>query len=242
MDRAGRTAIITVSTILSTIGFGMMAICLSFLDRHGRVPHKVARIWARSILMVSGVPVRVEGLAHVDPDRPAIYMANHQSLFDIPVLLAHLPVQFRWLAKAELFTIPLFGYAMRRAGYISIDRSDRKSAFQSLKRAALAIREGASVLIFPEGTRSADGSIGLFKKGGFILAVDAGVPVVPVVVHGTRAIMPKQTFRIAGGSVSVRLHPPVMAGDYSRRTKDALIHRIRAVIMTSFNADGIEAP
>ena len=117
------------------------------------------------ILFVSRIKVTVKGISNIDPSKSYIFMPNHQSNFDIPVLLGCLPAQFRWLAKAELFRIPLFGRAMRGCGYISIDRSNRKSAFRSLQKAADTIRNGVSVLIFPEGTRSLDGKIRSFKKG-----------------------------------------------------------------------------
>jgi 1-acyl-sn-glycerol-3-phosphate acyltransferase len=161
-------------------------------------------------------------------------MPNHQSNFDIPVLLGHLNVQFRWLAKVELFKIPIFGYAMKRAGYISIDRSNRKSAFKSLKRAAKIIREGVSVLIFPEGTRNKESNIGLFKKGGFVLAVDSGVPIVPVIIHGTRAIMPKKKLLIRPKDVILEIKKPIETRDYTRKTKEDLMEKVRQTISGSF--------
>ncbi len=220
--------------IASTMFFGTMAIVVSFASRSGNEPHKVARIWARWILRVSGIKVGVRGAANMDPDASCIFMCNHQSNFDIPALLAHLDSQFRWIAKAELFKIPIFGQAMARAGYISIDRSDRKSAFESLNRAARIIRNGVSVMIFPEGTRSHTGAILPFKKGGFILAVDSGVPLIPLIIHGTRAIMPKSTLRIRPGSVQIEIRPPIDASAYARKTKDALLERVRREITTSF--------
>jgi 1-acyl-sn-glycerol-3-phosphate acyltransferase len=223
-----------VWTVLATIFFGTMTIIVSFLDNKGENSHKVARAWAKSILLVSRVRVTVKGFSNIDPSKPYIYMPNHQSLFDIPVLLAHLKVQFRWLAKVELFKIPIFGQAMARAGYISIDRSDRKSAFESLNRAAKTIQNGASVLIFPEGTRSKDGTIIPFKKGGFVLAVDSGVSIIPVIVHGTRAIMPKKTFSITSGDVVLEIKPPIHSSDYSRKTKNDLMEKVRQVICESF--------
>jgi 1-acyl-sn-glycerol-3-phosphate acyltransferase len=171
-----RTTIVLAWTILATMFFGISSILASFLDKTGNIAHRVARIWAASILRVSGIRVKLNGLKNIDPSKSYIYMANHQSNFDIPVLLAHLPVQFRWLAKAELFKIPLFGLAMKRVGYISIDRSDFRSAVKSLKKAAETIRKGTSVVIFPEGTRSLDGKIHDFKKGGFIMAIDSRFP------------------------------------------------------------------
>ena len=157
--------------------WSLLAIAPSLVTRTGNPVHRVARTWSRSILAVSGIRVAVSGLERIDPARPYIFMSNHQSNFDIPVLLAHLPLQFRWLAKAELFKIPVFGRAMRGAGYISIDRADREAAFKSLGEAAETIRKGVAIMIFPEGTRSLDGTLKPFKKGGFVLAVDAGVPI-----------------------------------------------------------------
>ena len=161
-------------------------------------------------------------------------MPNHQSNFDIPVLLGYLSVQFRWLAKAELFKFPVFGRAMRGCGYISIDRSNRKSAFKSLWEAARTIREGTSVLIFPEGTRSQDGQIRPFKKGGFVLAVESGVPIVPVIIHGTWSIMPRNRWRIDPQNVLLEIKTPIETADYTRRTKDDLLAKVQQSIRESF--------
>ena len=153
-------------------------------------------------------------------------MVNHQSNFDIPVLLGRLPVQFRWLAKAELFRIPILGQGMRGSGYISIDRSNLRSAMRSLGKAADTIRNGTSVLIFPEGTRSPDGNLASFKKGGFVLTVDSGVPVIPMVICGTWSIMPKNRWMIRPQPVTLRILPPVDTTAFSRKTKDDLMDNI----------------
>jgi 1-acyl-sn-glycerol-3-phosphate acyltransferase len=229
-----RTAIIYVWTITATIIFGTSAIISAFLSKSGNLPHLLARAWARSILWVSGVRVSVNGAEHIDTDRSYIYMANHQSNFDIPVLLGCLPVQFRWLAKAELFKIPLFGRAMQGCGYISIDRTNRRSAFQSLERAAKTIRDGTSVIIFPEGTRSADGKIRSFKKGGFVLTLNAGVPIVPVIISGTWAVMPRSDLRIRPGRVTLEILPPVDTSQYTRKNKELLMDRIRNLLCENF--------
>ena len=229
-----RTFFIVVWTILVTMVFGVVTILVSFFSKKGNLPHIVARIWAKSILAASFIHVNVVGLSKIDPFKSYIFMSNHQSNFDIPVLLAHLPIQFRWLAKAELFKIPIFGYAMKRAGYISIDRSNRKSAFLSLKKAAQLIRNGVSVIIFPEGTRSSDGTISSFKKGGFVLAVDAGVPIVPVIIHGSRQIMPKNTLSIKSGTVTLQIQDPIETIEFNRKTKDKLLQKVRYVICDSF--------
>ncbi|MCP4349399.1 MAG: 1-acyl-sn-glycerol-3-phosphate acyltransferase [Desulfobacterales bacterium] len=220
-------------TVLVTVFFGTLTILVAFATGSSDSAHNVASMWAKSILFASRIKVTVKGSSNIDPGKSYIYMPNHQSNFDIPVLLAYLDVQFRWLAKAELFKIPIFGSAMKKAGYISIDRSDRKSAFESLGRAAEIIK-GASVLIFPEGTRSLDGKIRNFKKGGFVLAVDSGVPVVPVIIHGTRAIMPKKKMYIKPGNVVLEILEPVETSSYTRKNKDDLLEKIREIICNSF--------
>ena len=157
------TAMIAVWVLLATIVLGCLIIAMAFLIQKPDWFHLIARLWAKSILWVSWVKVEVKGFENLPKEGPCILMPIHQSNFDIPVLLGRLPVQFRWLAKAELFKIPIFGRGMRGCGYISIDRSNRKSAFLSLADAARKIRNGTSVLIFPEGTRSRDGEIGAFN-------------------------------------------------------------------------------
>jgi 1-acyl-sn-glycerol-3-phosphate acyltransferase len=232
-----QTLVIVVWTFLSTVVIASIVILGSFFSRNGNGLHVLARLWANSILWVSRVKITVTGSEKLDPQRSYIYMPNHQSNADIPLLLGRLPVQFRWLAKAELFRIPIFGRAMRGVGYISIDRSNRKSAFASLKRAAQTIRNGTSVLIFPEGTRSRDGRILPFKKGGFVLAVDAGVPIVPIVIRGTRDIIPKGHFMIHPAPVTMEILDPVETEAYTRKTKDALLERIRAILIDNFESE-----
>jgi 1-acyl-sn-glycerol-3-phosphate acyltransferase len=229
-----RTIFVIFWTIPLTIFFAVLAICSSFMSKSGNMPHRVARIWARCLLIVGGIRVSVKGYDNIDPQKPYIYMSNHLSNFDIPVLLAYLPVQFRWLAKAELFKIPIFGYAMQRAGYISINRSDRKSAIASLQQAAIKVRDGASILIFPEGTRSLEYRIQSFKKGGFVLAVDSGVPIVPVVINGTWRIMAKDRIWIQSGNVQLHIGKPIETSAFNRKTKDELMEKVRGVIIESF--------
>jgi 1-acyl-sn-glycerol-3-phosphate acyltransferase len=235
-----QTLIVIAWTVPATIFFAILAILISLVDPTGKGPHQVARTWAKSILIAGRIKVKVKGLSKIDPTTSCIYMCNHQSNFDIPVLLAYLKVQFRWLAKAELFRIPLFGFAMRRAGYISIDRTDRQAAFTSLKKAAKTIREGASVIIFPEGTRSPDGNISPFKKGGFVLALDSGIPIVPVILHGTRSIMPKKQLRIVPGTVVVEITEPIDISGYTKKNKEALMDRIRNIICEAFEKNRTE--
>lgn len=228
------TLVIAGWTVLMTIFLGFFAITSAFISKTGDSPHKVAQAWARQLLWVGGIDVTIRGLDHLTPGRSYIYMANHQSNYDIPVLLGRLPAQFRWLAKAELFKIPVFGLSMRGCGYISIDRSNRKRAFASLALAAETIRSGTSVMIFPEGTRSEDGAIKSFKKGGFVLSVDAGVPIVPIILTGTFDIMPKGRLMVRRGPVTMTICPPIETADYTRKTKDQLIEKVRETMITTF--------
>ena len=233
-----RTAFIILWVVLTTSFFSFIAITASFFSRTGDCVHIIARIWARSILMVSRVHVSINGLSNIEPHKSYIYMANHQSNFDIPVLLGCLPVQFRWLAKAELFKIPVFGRAMRGAGYVKIDRFNRESAFESISEAAQKMKNGVSVMIFPEGTRSKDGSITAFKKGGFVMAVDSGVPIVPVIIRGTWPIMAKSSLWINRGDVEMEIAKPINTSDYSRETKEDLMDKVRSVICQKFDVAG----
>ncbi len=225
-----RTAVIMAWVAAATLILGTAVIGHSLFFRTSRRVHRLAVAWARSILAVSRIRVDVHGVERVLRDRPYLFMSNHQSNFDIPILLGHLPVPFRWLAKAELFKIPIFGRAMRAAGYISIDRSDRESAFESLRRAADAIRGGVSIVVFPEGTRSRHGELKPFKKGGFVMAVDAGVPIVPIAIRGAHGIMPKGSLLIRPRNVTVCIGEPIETTSYTQATKEVLMEHVRHAI------------
>ena len=232
-----RTVAILLWVAAATLLMGLLVIALSLSAATAPAAQKVAQAWARSILAVSGVRVRVAGRERLDPAAAYICMSNHQSNFDIPVLLGHLPVPFRWLAKAELFKIPIFGRAMRAAGYIPINRTDRPAAIASLRRAAAAVRGGVSVVIFPEGTRSPDGTLKPFKKGGFVMAIEAGVPIVPVVLRGTFDIMPKSRLLIRPRDVTMAIGAPIATTAYRIDTKEALMDAVRNTLLRQLAAD-----
>ncbi|OGP92859.1 MAG: hypothetical protein A2Z19_04795 [Deltaproteobacteria bacterium RBG_16_54_18] len=195
--------------VIVTVILGAMAFITFPFDRRGHVIHRYARWWGWLILKANGVRVKVQGTEYLDDRRPCIYVCNHQGSFDIFSLLAYLRVPFRWLAKAELFKIPILGWAMRTAGYISLDRSAKKKAYQSMELAARKIKEGTSVVIFPEGSRSLDGALQLFMNGGFTLAIKAGVPVCPVAIAGSWQIMPRTTLRIKKGNIGIIISEPI---------------------------------
>jgi len=188
------------------------------------------RGWARIIARICGVPVLVEGLENLDPGQPYIFAANHQSQFDIFALQGYLGHDFRWLAKQELFRIPLFGPGMRLAGYIPVDRTHGRQAMKSLEAAAKRIAAGTSVIIFPEGTRSRDGSLQPFKAGGMVLAIKAGVPLVPVAILGSHEVLPKGKLLARPGRIVIRIGAPIATRDYQLKQKNELAERLRDAV------------
>ncbi len=218
--------------ILSTIFCGSMGLVLSFFDPRGRAQIKVARAWARSLLLFAGVRVSVEGLEKIDPNAGYVFVSNHLSYMDTPVVLSNIPVQFRFLAKQGLFQIPLLGTHLARAGHIPVPREDPRAAVKSLSRAAEIIRKhGISVLIFPEGGRSDDGELHPFKEGAAYIAIKAGVPVVPVAIIGTREVMAMGSATIRRGRVRLRIGDPIPAADLALRDRHALTEQVRERIL-----------
>ena len=185
------------------------AVIAGLFDATGRVGHACARFWSRGLLSAARIRLAVDGLEQVPMDGPVVYMGNHQGNFDINALSLAIPRQFSWIAKEELFRYPIFGAAMRRAGYIPLDRSDGRKALKSIKQAADRIASGTSVVIFPEGTRTVDGSLLPFKRGAFILAAKAGVPIVPFTINGSRAINPRNRMELYPGTIRVSFSAPI---------------------------------
>jgi 1-acyl-sn-glycerol-3-phosphate acyltransferase len=217
-------AFIAVHSLLASL----WGIFLSAFDRNGNIVHRYCAVpWAKAILFVCGVKVEVKGAENIKVDSPQVFMSNHQSYFDIFTLLAALPVSFKFILKQELMKIPLLGWAMKGARYISIDRGDGRKAIISMNKAAEKIRNGASVLIFPEGTRSEDGVVGEFKKGGFLLAVKSGCDIVPVAISGSRDIVPKGSRKVNKGTIRFNIGKPIPVVECSKREMNQLIERVR---------------
>lgn len=226
-----RTILVAFWAVLSTAVLGSAAVGVTLWRGNGDAAHVIGRFWAGCLLALSRVRVRLEGLENIDPRSTYVFMANHQSMFDIPALQAHLPMQFRWLAKKELFEIPIFGHAMAGAGYIPIDRSNRRSAHKSLMEGARKIAEGVSVVVFPEGSRSKDGEIMPFLPGGFHLAARSGRPIVPVVMAGTHAVLPKGSLRMRPGRVVVSILRPIDTASLAKADKQALMDNVRSMMI-----------
>lgn len=203
---------------------------LTLIDRTGEWPHRFARLWGKWTLFWSGVDVRVKGLEHVCKNGPQVFMANHQSHYDIPVLMGYLPVRFSWTAKKELFRIPVFGFTLKRANYIQVDRQNHAKAMASMELAAQQIRGGISVMVFPEGTRSSNGSLLPFKKGGVLLALKAGVPIIPIGISGSREILPRGSLCPKPGTIRMVIGPPIDSRNYSLEQRNDLLICVRKAI------------
>lgn len=216
--------------VLGTFVMATLACLVGLIDRSGNTTFQVGRLWSRGIVFTSGLKLRTKFACDLDSTQPVVYMANHQSLFDIPVLFVTLPSQARMLAKESLFKIPLFGWAIRLGGFISIDRKDRSGAKESFDAAVDRLRSGTSALIFPEGTRSTDGRLALFQRGGLLLAMKSGLPIVPVGIEGTIDVQPKNSFVIRPRTIVVRYGEPIEVEDYRIRDRAELARRVRDAV------------
>jgi len=229
-----RTIFVWSCIVVATLVLGVLTLLTYPFDRKGRIGHHCARLWGRVALLANRVKVQVEGLENIRGKGPFIFMSNHQGSYDIFVLLGHLPFQFKWLVKKELFSIPFFGWAMSAAGYISLNRQGTRETVEAMNEAAQKIREGMSVVIFPEGSRSPDGSIQPFKKGGFSLAMKAKVPIVPISLAGSREIMPKDRLTTSSGEIRIRIGDPIETEPYSLKDRTALMEKVSETISKNF--------
>ena len=188
------------------------------------------RYWGRILCRLAGVRVIVEGIEHIDPQQTYIFAGNHCSQYDIFSFQGYFPHDFRWIAKRELFRIPLLGQAMHRVGYIPIDRSHGRRALNSLEEAAKRIAAGSSVLIFPEGTRSDNGVLHEFKTGAALLAIKAGVPIIPLSFNGSYEVLPKGNLLPKSGKITIRIGPAIPTDLCKASDKQALARTLQAAV------------
>lgn len=198
------------------------------------VPHLIARFWSKTILWVSGVKVKIIGLENIDSQKPYVFAANHQSQYDIFTLMGYLPVQFKWMAKKSLFYIPILGWGIKACGTIFVDRESPKAAYVALLKALELLKKGYSIVVFPEGTRSYDGTIGAFKSGGIILALRAGVPIVPVTIIGTFEILPRSSKHIKPGTAIIVIDKPIDVTHYTEQDKNTLANLVRERVVKNY--------
>jgi 1-acyl-sn-glycerol-3-phosphate acyltransferase len=196
----------------------------------------IGRTWLSWIFHACGIRVVAEGLEHIDRTQPYVIMSNHQSVLDVGALVLTLPVSWRFVAKRELTYVPFFGWALGLSDQVVIDRGNRTRSMQSLARAAERIRGGINVIIFPEGTRSETGELGEFKSGGFHLAIQAQVPILPATVSGSFELIPKRSLRIHSGTIRVVYGTPIPTTGFTSDQRSELKERVRAAIARGFDA------
>jgi 1-acyl-sn-glycerol-3-phosphate acyltransferase len=237
-----RTVLFLIPAIgLYTIVLGAMSIASSFFDASGYFAHWCARTWSRLILRTTGVTVDVSGLEQLDPKGTYVFVANHQSIYDIPILFWTLPHQLRIIAKESLGKFPFIGWHLRRTGHMLVDRSrpDRAKIFGWASR---LINNGLSLILFPEGTRSRDGRVARFKGGSFYLALEAGLPVVPLSVVGSRHVMLKGRLASYPGNVRLVVHPPIDTTGMEGTDARAFAERVRQIIAPVAESDLDQQP
>ncbi len=218
---------------LTTVVFGGMAIIVTTVatDRGDRFCDWAPRAWGKAILWAAGAKVTVEGMERLDRGGPRIMVSNHQSWFDVFALWAHLPVGFRFVAKKELGRIPIYGRAWKACGHVSVDRGDRDAAIESLGQASEEVKElGLTMVMFPEGTRSPTGELQPFKKGAFVLAIQLQIPLVPIAIVGSRAIMRKGGWRVSSGEVTIRVGDAISSEGLAFRDRDELVKQGHAAV------------
>lgn len=215
---------------LYTLVLGCVSLVVSLFDPTGERQQRVARLWSQMILWTVGAKVQVEGLEKIDTSKPQVYVVNHLSAFDIPVLYTHLPFQFRILAKKELFRYPFMGWHLRRSGQIPVVLENPKASVRSLNLAVAAIRKGNSLVIFPEGGRSPNGQLQAFMGGAFYAAVKAQVDVVPIVLVGTYEMLKMNSYHIKPGPVQMVVGSPISTVGMSTRDIAKITERARIVM------------
>jgi 1-acyl-sn-glycerol-3-phosphate acyltransferase len=221
-----------------TIVLGAVSIASSLFDRRGYTAHRCARAWSWLILKTTGVRVTVEGLERVTPGTTYIFVSNHQSIYDTPVVFSSLPFQLRIIAKESLAKFPVLGWHLRRGRHLFVDRKHPDRA-GILRRWRALVSEGLSLIIYAEGTRSSDGRVARFKAGSFLLAIEAQLPVVPVAVIGTRAVMPKGRLRTEPADVRLVIHDPIQPPAVEAPTTadaKALADRVHAIVARTVDA------
>lgn len=199
---------------------------LSLYDPHGRKQHWCARVWCRLIARTAGARVRVHGTEHIMPGTSYVFLSSHQSYMDIPGMLGYLPAQLRIAAKKSLFRIPFMGWHLTRAGHIPIDRSSTQNAIASMQRAANYLDDGICAFVFPEGTRSRDGVLNQFKKGGFKLAIQAGVPIIPVTIIGSRQVLPPDSIIFRPGPMDMYVDAPIPTDELTEDDLEPLMQKV----------------
>ena len=221
-----------------TIVLGVLSIGSSVFGGRGDFGHLCARTWSWLILATTGVNVDVHGQDLLAPHETYVFTANHQSIYDIPIIFWSLPFQLRIIAKESLGRFPMLGWHLRRTGHVLVDRS--RPGTEVFRRVTSIMRLGLSLIVFPEGTRSIDGSLQEFKRAIFVLAIEAGMPVVPLTVNGSRHVMRRGRLMTRPGHVTVTVHRPIMTKGLSRSQAAELAERVQHIVSTALSGDDAE--
>ncbi|HON58046.1 MAG TPA: lysophospholipid acyltransferase family protein [Smithella sp.] len=203
----------------------------------GNLAFNISKLWAWTMLIVTGVKVRIRGREKIREGISYVIISNHQSQFDILALVTSLKIQFRWIIKKELLRVPLFGWALYAAKNVFIDRGNREQAIASINKAVNRLPRGVSIMVFAEGTRSKDGKLQKFKKGGFTIAIERKMPILPIAVKGSRAILPKGSLIFRSGTIEVVVCDPIPSDSYTHESIDELIQETRRVIEEELKRD-----
>ncbi len=209
----------------------------ALLSTTGNLAFTLSKVWAHIMLKATCVKPVIRGREKIRPGQSYIIISNHQSEFDILAIVTTLGIQYRWIIKKELRKAPMFGYALYASRNIFIDRGDPEQAMQSIRNGLGRLPDGVSVMFFAEGTRSADGSIGTFKKGGFLMALEKGLPILPVTVNGSRKVLPKKSLIFHPGPIEVVVADPIETRGYTRENLQDLVNLTRDAIIANFNPD-----
>ena len=210
-----------------------LLILLVLITKNENFIYSPVRLFIRAGLAMVGVKVEVSGLERLDPRQTYIFTPNHQSLIEVPLCVTYLKRNIAYLGKKEVFKYPIFGYGIRLIGVIPVDRSNTQAAVESARQATENLRRGKSYAVYPEGTRSPDGRLLPFKKGAFMMAIDAGVPVVPITISGATQIMPKRQIKVFPSVVRITVHDPISTKSYSRENVAELVELTRAKILSA---------
>jgi 1-acyl-sn-glycerol-3-phosphate acyltransferase len=226
-----RSAVFTAPAVaFATALYGSASLVVSVFSSTGRTQHRIAKAWAARLLQIAGVKVELHGLEKIAPGGSYVFVANHRSYFDVPVILPQIPVQFRFMANKNLFRIPFLGYHMSRAGYFSVNSENARESLKSMSDAARLLQtRGVSILVFPEGGRTY-GEMDPFKDGAAYIAIKAGVPIVPIGLKGLREILPRGGSTINSGNVVMRIGDPIPTLDLTLGDRTALTQQLERCV------------
>lgn len=226
-----------LSLILNTLILALVIIVISPFDRKGNVVHYIGKFWSLLNIYISGTRLAIKGKEKIENGRNYIVLSNHQSLIDPWILIGKLPLQLRWTIKPEVKKMPIFGYALERMGHIYVGRRKREDKVPTLEVAAQRIKQGASVVFFPEGSRSKDGHLRKFHRGGAIAAIRSGVPILPITVNGSRFVLPKGTLALMPGKIRVIVGDSIDPGSFDDNKIDELTAVVKLAIQQNLDLE-----